>query len=113
MASASTFCPNPKPCSNPLVSSSRRRFTSFAFESGRTLFGSGVSSRKFFSLSTRVNRTGPVPISASFHTFDVVIVGAGMIGLTIARQFLIGSNLSVAVVDKDVPCSGATGAGNL
>ncbi|XP_022143543.1 uncharacterized protein LOC111013420 isoform X2 [Momordica charantia] len=43
--------------------------------------------------------------------FDVVIIGAGIIGLTIARQFLIGSDLSVAVVDKAVPCSGATGAG--
>ena len=43
--------------------------------------------------------------------FDVVIIGAGIIGLTIARQFLIGSDLSVAVVDKEVPCSGATGAG--
>lgn len=43
--------------------------------------------------------------------FDVVIIGAGIIGLTIARQFLLGSDLSVAVVDKAVPCSGATGAG--
>ena len=43
--------------------------------------------------------------------FDVVIVGAGIIGLTIARQFLLGSNLSVAVVDAAVPCTGATGAG--
>ncbi|CAK7349236.1 unnamed protein product [Dovyalis caffra] len=49
--------------------------------------------------------------SSSTRTFDVVIIGAGIIGLTIARQFLIGSDLSVAVVDKDVPCSGATGAG--
>ncbi|KAL3653253.1 hypothetical protein CASFOL_002934 [Castilleja foliolosa] len=45
------------------------------------------------------------------HTFDVVIVGAGIIGLTIARQFLLGSNLSVAIVDAAVPCAGATGAG--
>lgn len=44
-------------------------------------------------------------------TFDVVIVGAGIIGLTIARQFLMDSELSVAIVDKSVPCSGATGAG--
>uniref|UniRef100_A0A2N9HYB3 FAD dependent oxidoreductase domain-containing protein n=1 Tax=Fagus sylvatica TaxID=28930 RepID=A0A2N9HYB3_FAGSY len=42
--------------------------------------------------------------------FDVVIIGAGIIGLTIARQLLIGSELSVAVVEKAVPCSGATGA---
>lgn len=44
-------------------------------------------------------------------SFDVVVVGGGIIGLTIARQFLTGSDLSVAVVDKAVPCSGATGAG--
>ena len=51
------------------------------------------------------------PINTSSQTFDVVVIGAGIIGLTIARQFLFGSDLSVAVVDKDVPCSGATGAG--
>ncbi|KAK7256199.1 hypothetical protein RIF29_29637 [Crotalaria pallida] len=52
-------------------------------------------------------------LSSASHsqTFDVVIVGAGIIGLTIARQFLIGSDLSVAIIDKSVPCSGATGAG--
>lgn len=48
---------------------------------------------------------------AASHSFDIVIVGAGIIGLTIARQFLMKSDLSVAVVDKAVPCSGATGAG--
>ena len=41
-----------------------------------------------------------------------MIVGAGIIGLTIARHFLTGSDLSIAIVDKAVPCSGATGAGN-
>lgn len=43
--------------------------------------------------------------------FDVVIVGAGIIGLTVARQFLMDTDLSVAIVDKGLPCSGATGAG--
>ncbi|KAL2935859.1 Hydrogen cyanide synthase subunit HcnC [Bienertia sinuspersici] len=43
--------------------------------------------------------------------FDVVVVGAGIIGLSIARDLLHRSNLSVAVVDAAVPCSGATGAG--
>uniref|UniRef100_A0A803MFR2 FAD-dependent oxidoreductase domain-containing protein 1 n=1 Tax=Chenopodium quinoa TaxID=63459 RepID=A0A803MFR2_CHEQI len=47
------------------------------------------------------------------HTFDVVVVGAGIIGLSIARDLLLRSNLSVAVVDAAVPCSGATGAGSL
>ncbi|XP_010524641.1 PREDICTED: uncharacterized protein LOC104802642 isoform X2 [Tarenaya hassleriana] len=50
-------------------------------------------------------------VAASHRSFDVVVVGGGIIGLTIARQFLLGSDLSVAVVDKAVPCSGATGAG--
>ncbi|KAL9239652.1 hypothetical protein vseg_013955 [Gypsophila vaccaria] len=45
------------------------------------------------------------------HRFDVVVVGAGIIGLSIARDILLRSNLSVAVVDASVPCSGATGAG--
>ncbi|CAK8541391.1 unnamed protein product [Lathyrus sativus] len=49
--------------------------------------------------------------SSSDQAFDVVIVGAGIIGLTVARQFLMDSELSVAIVDKGVPCSGATGAG--
>lgn len=43
---------------------------------------------------------------------DVVIVGGGIIGLSIARHLLLNSDLSVAVVDASVPCSGATGAGN-
>ncbi|KAL9243091.1 hypothetical protein vseg_017021 [Gypsophila vaccaria] len=46
------------------------------------------------------------------HTFDVVVIGAGIIGLSTARQFLLQSDLSVAVVDASAPlCSGATGAG--
>ncbi|KAL5057691.1 hypothetical protein RYX36_029295 [Vicia faba] len=49
--------------------------------------------------------------SSSDQAFDVVVVGAGIIGLTVARQFLMDSELSVAVVDKGLPCSGATGAG--
>lgn len=52
-----------------------------------------------------------VSCSSSSQAYDVVVVGAGVIGLTIARHFLVSSDLSVAVVDKAVPCSGATGAG--
>lgn len=43
--------------------------------------------------------------------FDIVIVGAGVIGLTIARQLLLNTDLSVAIVDAKGPCAGATGAG--
>ncbi|KAL5719946.1 hypothetical protein ACHQM5_012665 [Ranunculus cassubicifolius] len=44
--------------------------------------------------------------------FDIVIIGAGIIGLTIARQFLKGSNYTVAIIDSSVPLAcGATGAG--
>lgn len=50
-------------------------------------------------------------LNSSTHSYDVVIVGAGIIGLTIAHKFLVESDLSVAVVDADVPCAGATGAG--
>ncbi|KAF3647801.1 putative serine carboxypeptidase-like 20-like [Capsicum annuum] len=49
--------------------------------------------------------------SSASNSFDVVIVGAGIIGLTIARHLLLASDLSVALVDAAVPCSGATGAG--
>lgn len=55
--------------------------------------------------------SNPDSDSSHSYTFDVVIVGAGIIGLSIARQFLLHSDLSVAIVDASVPCSGATGAG--
>ena len=43
--------------------------------------------------------------------YDVVIVGAGVIGLSIAHKILSETHLSVALVDAARPCSGATGAG--
>lgn len=43
--------------------------------------------------------------------FDVIIVGAGVIGLTVANQILTQTTFSVAVVDAKQPCAGATGAG--
>lgn len=63
--------------------------------------------------SIRGRKGGSLAVGAvcATHSFDVVVVGAGIIGLTIARDLLLRSNLSVAVVDAAVPCSGATGAG--
>ncbi|KAK1318301.1 hypothetical protein QJS10_CPB04g01861 [Acorus calamus] len=65
------------------------------------------------SRSTRFasSRAAAAAASALGSEFDVVVVGAGIIGLTIANRFLTSSDLSVAVVDSRVPCSGATGAG--
>lgn len=51
--------------------------------------------------------------SSSPHSYDVVVVGAGIIGLTIAHKLLLDSDLSVAVVDAALPCAGATGAGTI
>ncbi|GAA0155315.1 dehydrogenase [Lithospermum erythrorhizon] len=70
---------------------------------------------KLFPPSKQVHHTSKKPrpgiVHVSGYKFDVVVIGAGIIGLTIARQFLTESNLSVAIVDSHVPCSGATGAG--
>ncbi|KAK4573531.1 hypothetical protein RGQ29_031474 [Quercus rubra] len=110
-ASSIFCCPNPNPISlsNGVVSYSNRLFgTKNSFFLGSKLVS------KATRITTRpepVSFSGSHPISAESRSFDVVIIGAGIIGLTIARQFLIGSDVSVAVVDKAVPCSGATGAG--
>jgi glycine/D-amino acid oxidase-like deaminating enzyme len=45
--------------------------------------------------------------------FDVVVVGAGVIGLTVANRILDETPFSVAVVDAKRPCAGATGAGEV
>ncbi|KAF8701098.1 hypothetical protein HU200_033750 [Digitaria exilis] len=58
---------------------------------------------------SQVQATRATASDASHH--DVVVVGAGIVGLTIARHLLLHTPLSVAVVDAAVPCSGATGAG--
>lgn len=44
---------------------------------------------------------------------DVIVVGAGIIGLSICHEILSQTDLSVAVIDKAKPCAGATGAGQL
>ncbi|XP_034933319.1 uncharacterized protein [Populus alba] len=112
MASVTLHIQSP-PLNHDVVSLPRNHFPVVTFKT--TFFGSSLTANgKPLSLR-KTFRTQPVitssSSSSSTHTFDVVIIGAGIIGLTIARQFLIGSDLSVAVVDKDVPCSGATGAG--
>ncbi|KAK0589612.1 hypothetical protein LWI29_016310 [Acer saccharum] len=82
-----------------------------AFASNSSFFGKSLSFSTRATPLVPFSALNPINASTRSHTFDVVIIGAGIIGLTIARQFLIGSDLSVAVVDKAVPCSGATGAG--
>ncbi|XP_031112267.1 uncharacterized protein LOC116016248 [Ipomoea triloba] len=90
--------------------------------SNLNLFGhklaAGYEPLSFSASTEKTRRSGYVPLrvagsnqSSASCSFDVVIVGAGIIGLSIARQFLLGSDLSVAVIDAAVPCSGATGAG--
>ncbi|XP_021310660.1 uncharacterized protein LOC8058997 isoform X2 [Sorghum bicolor] len=51
--------------------------------------------------------------AAEVSHHDVVVVGAGIVGLAIARHLLLHTSLSVAIADAAVPCSGATGAGTL
>ncbi|KAK2965819.1 hypothetical protein RJ640_025328, partial [Escallonia rubra] len=80
--------------------------TSLNDYSSRATFPVKTGRKRFDSI-----RASGLNTSTSTAAFDVVVVGAGIIGLTIARQFLQESDLSVAVVDAAVPCSGATGAG--
>ncbi|KAK9059486.1 hypothetical protein SSX86_020188 [Deinandra increscens subsp. villosa] len=89
-----------------------RRVTTISTHSGRRLLVKSSPStspeinRRKKVAAVRMSSAPPAP-----HSYDVVVVGAGIIGLSIARQVLNGSDLSVAVVDAAVPCSGATGAG--
>ncbi|XP_042416755.1 glycine oxidase-like isoform X2 [Zingiber officinale] len=99
----------PSPNPNPSIlflraSSSVRRISSFA--ASRFPFDRWRSRPRFRAAPPR---SADASLPKSEH--DVVVVGAGIIGLTIARQILVASDLSVAVVDAAVPCSGATGAG--
>lgn len=42
---------------------------------------------------------------------DVIIVGAGIVGIAIAHELLRNTPFSVALLDAEQPCAGATGAG--
>ncbi|KAK1434737.1 hypothetical protein QVD17_00487 [Tagetes erecta] len=86
-----------------------RRVATVSRLSGRKFLKQNLSSTK--PENNRRKKLAAVRMSSDSHSYDVVVVGAGIIGLTIARQLLNGSDLSVAVVDAAVPCSGATGAG--
>ncbi|KAL6967920.1 hypothetical protein U1Q18_033725 [Sarracenia purpurea var. burkii] len=118
-AIASSITPNPNHNAEVVVLSLRKPLSRSLFASNSTLFGnkflgkslSGSTRKSPQNGSDKARFSGLNPINASSHCFDVVVVGAGIIGLTIARQFLLESDLSVAVVDAAVPCSGATGAG--
>ncbi|XP_011628676.1 uncharacterized protein LOC18448548 isoform X1 [Amborella trichopoda] len=113
------------PLKNPKISAYLRsgntkfshRFSSPSTVIYPSLKTSSICETLFFSsLRPQKPRFYPVSlcsatVSGERLTFDVVVVGAGIIGLTIVRQFLLQSKLSVAVVDAGVPCSGATGAG--
>ncbi|XP_057484128.1 uncharacterized protein LOC130770638 isoform X2 [Actinidia eriantha] len=110
-AISSNFIHNPYSNSKVVVVSLRKPFSSLFGDKflGKSL---SFSAKKITSKRSDTARvSGLRPIKASSHSFDVVVVGAGIIGLTIARQFLLESDLSVAVVDAAVPCAGATGAG--
>lgn len=105
MESIARPSPNPNPSLRFLhASSSVRRISIFA--ASRFTFDRWRSRPRFRAAPPR---SAASSLPKSEH--DVIVVGAGIIGLTIARQILVASDLSVAVVDSAVPCSGATGAG--
>lgn len=116
-----TLAANPNRINNSTILSYRTNpfcSSSSSFAPGRTFLENSS-----FSISPNkagVNRPVAARVSSfsrtsssssSSHTYDVVVVGAGIIGLSIANKFLLETDLSVAVVDAAVPCSGATGAG--
>ncbi|XP_010678979.2 uncharacterized protein LOC104894450 isoform X1 [Beta vulgaris subsp. vulgaris] len=91
---------------NPNLNSKHQLISSF--NQKNQLFSNSPSIVKL-----RSRKGGNLGLSAvcATHTCDVVVVGAGIIGLSIARDLLLRSNLSVAVVDAAVPCAGATATG--
>lgn len=117
MASLSlSISPNPHRLINGTVFSPRsqllRRSVAISSLSGRHLLAkSSLSASPEKNRKHKVAAVRMSSMSLASPSYDVVVVGAGIIGLSIARHLLIGSELSVAVVDAAVPCSGATGAG--
>eukprot|EP01018_Ginkgo_biloba_P033114 Gb_37954 [translate_table: standard] len=80
--------------------------TMFSGNTGGTRFGTRFSKVAKCSGGSEYSSVGLQKLD-----FDIVIVGAGIIGLTIARQFLLNTNFSIAIIDAQRPCAGATGAG--
>ncbi|RWR80116.1 D-amino acid dehydrogenase-like protein [Cinnamomum micranthum f. kanehirae] len=118
MEAISNFPSNPvrphiNPCRNHIFSRfsidsrSPNAFRSFRFSNVNASLNSVRKQMRPFPCCCNLSKTA----SLDRETFDVVVVGAGIIGLTIARQLLLLSDLSVAVVDAKMPCYGATGAG--
>ncbi|MFS7944966.1 putative FAD dependent oxidoreductase, FAD/NAD(P)-binding domain superfamily [Helianthus anomalus] len=117
MASISlSLSPNPNHLYNDTVFSPQSHFLR-RVATVSTLSGRHLNNKTSLSTSPekyRREKLAAVRMSSTVsdsHSYDVVVVGAGIIGLSIARQLLNGSDLSVTVVDAAVPCSGATGAG--
>ena len=69
--------------------------------------------RKCQARKQRVTRhTLPLTVTQSTIEADVAVVGGGIIGLWVALQLLHHpAQPSVALVERELPCSGATGAG--
>ncbi|KAJ0567320.1 putative FAD dependent oxidoreductase, FAD/NAD(P)-binding domain superfamily [Helianthus annuus] len=106
-----SLSPNPNHLLNETVFSSHfiHRIATVSTLSGRHMIDR--TSLSTSPVNYRREKVAAVRTVSDSHSYDVVVVGAGIIGLSIARQLLNGSDLSVAVVDAAVPCSGATGAG--
>ena len=62
----------------------------------------------------RQHRALLVSAQAAANEVDVAVIGGGIIGLCVALELLThASQPSVALIERQAPCSGATGAGAL
>lgn len=108
---------NSNPNTNGVLAPPPNKLQAHLLPSNQKIFGRRVLGSTPLSLKrSKRNWHAPLRVSSSSqasasNSFDVVIIGAGIIGLTIARHLLLSSDLSVALVDAAFPCSGATGAG--